>query len=91
MVIERRDFQFFELLAFLAAVCFLEKGSFGFFELFAFRTAGGDYFGLAGVVFFDGNKLHRLAPHHQALMLSKSESRTAQQDQESHQDGDRSV
>jgi hypothetical protein len=77
MVIERRDFQFFELLTFLAAICFLEKGAFGFFELFAFRTAGGNHFGFAGIVLLAGNKLHRLAPHHQALMLSESKSRTA--------------
>jgi hypothetical protein len=91
MAVQRRDFQFFELLTFLAAICFLEKSAFGFFELFAFRTAGGNDFGFAGFVLLAGNKLHRLAPHHQALMFSESKSRTAEQDKESHQDGDRSV
>lgn len=85
------NFEFFELLAFLAAVGFFEKCTLRHFQLRTFGTAGRDDFRFARLRFGIAHELHRFAVHNRAQALRYGETGAAQQNQECHQDGDRSV
>lgn len=91
MRINRCYFELFELLAFFAAGCFFEECALGHFQRCTFGTTGRNDFRLTGIFFAFPYNLHRLATHHRALAHRQHKPGAAQQDQEGHQDGDRSM